>query len=189
MPTIVFDESISVTSGGTAYDGFVIHVWAEQDGNTLSWYAQSITQYFARTRQYYPNYNGGTYRYFDLGCAASYFTLRIGNQSSGEVLASPGTSYGDNGSWNGSWTRTAKTKEPTTTAILTTAPANRYDVYINYRGALGGSVRVQEGLKTSVFTDVDGSIKRCHTVYSKVNNAIKTCSVYTKVNGVIKRIG
>lgn len=187
MPTIVFDESISITSGGTSYNGFVIHVWAEQDGNTLSWYAQSVTQYFARTRTYYGKYD--TYLYFDLGCAASYITLHVGDQTSNEVMASPGTKYKDYQNTSGPWTRTAHDQEPVTNAITTSPPANRYDVVIDYRGALDGSVSVQEGLKTAAFFNDNGTIRQCHTAYINVNGTIKQCTVFINVDGAIKQVG
>jgi len=188
MPTIVFDESISVTSGGTRYNGFVIRVWAEQDGSTLSWYAQSVTQYYARTDSV-PDHSTGQHRYYDLGCAASYITLLVGDQSSNEVKAADGCSFGGNASYRLPYVRTANETQPATNAITTSTPANRYDVVIDYRGALGGSVRVQEGLKTAAFFNDNGTIRQCHTAYINVNGTIKQCTVFINVGGAIKQVG
>lgn len=185
--TIVFDQDVTVVNGGESHDGFKVRIWAEQEGGTVSWYAQGIEQYYARTRSYYVNMQ--QYYYFDLGCIAVKLRLRVGSQISDEITVNYGASYGDNGSWSGAWTRTTHTETEIAGPILVSAPAERYDVSISYTGGLQGERTVQEGGGVSALLNVDGAIVPVAAVYANVDGSIVQPTVWGRVGDQIVSFG
>ena len=186
MATTVFDQNVTVTSGGsTRYNGFVIHIWAEQEGSTVSWYAQSITQYYAKTRV--QDIDG--YHYGDLGTAASYFVLKIGNQISNKVKAASGTNFGDNYTTISSWVRTAHETQPVTSPVTVSAPADRWDVSFDYEGGVSGTKIVQEGKGILAYFNIDDEIVPAAAIYVNVDGVIRQPAVWTNVDGAIVSLG
>lgn len=186
MSTTVFDQNFLI--GSATGDGYVVRVWAEQEGGAVSWYAQATTQYYAGYVVEIDPDTGQRYR-ADAGTAASYIKLKVNSTVSNEVQAANGTSRGAHGSWNRGDYREAHETQDATDVIAVTPPYDRYDVSLICRGIYAGTVQVQEAVPLFAYVNVSGAVKTVRAAYANVGGAVKPCTVYTNVGGTIRKIG